>query len=72
MPRKKYSYDPACEDLAERFLVDMPERIDARDLAQAIQDTIEGFLSGATQRAIASADDALVQADGAAVVRRVA
>lgn len=39
---KKYSYDPACEDLAKHFL-DWNED-EAKELAQHIQDEIELWL----------------------------
>lgn len=42
--RKPYSYDSRCEDLAEYFLADRPHtQRDVCELAQALQDTVEGF-----------------------------
>lgn len=43
---KRYSYDPACEELARHFLSDLAPSSDqfARDLAQHLQDEIETWL----------------------------
>lgn len=44
---RKYSYDEECERLARHFLADerhVTERA-VRDLAQEIQDVVEGWLS---------------------------
>lgn len=48
---RRKSYDPRCYDLAELFLdgepeLNTPERIS--ELAQEIQDCIEGYIRGAT------------------------
>lgn len=42
------SYDPDCEDLAEKFLEDASPYTSAemKSLAQAIQDAIENWFSG--------------------------
>lgn len=51
MLKPKFSYDPECEKMARQFLDDDSDiakaeiDLDAPKLAQAIQNTIEGFLS---------------------------
>jgi hypothetical protein len=43
---KSFSYDPACETLAEHFLGDRPELKPLRQrLAQHIQEEVEGWLT---------------------------
>jgi hypothetical protein len=43
----KYSYDEKCEMLARFFLADFPQHTEdeVRELAQQIQNAIEGYLS---------------------------
>jgi hypothetical protein len=41
---QKYSYDPACEELARHFLGDLGFENMTRDLAQHVQDTVELWL----------------------------
>lgn len=44
MSNPKYSYDPACETLAEHFLADKPSHpLDKCELAQVIQDAVESW-----------------------------
>lgn len=41
---KQFSYDERCEDLAKHFLADdSPTEEQVRDLAQTIQDAVEGW-----------------------------
>lgn len=40
-----YSYDLACEELAEHFLGAGAERADIEELAQLVQDAVEGWFA---------------------------
>lgn len=48
---KTYSYDPACESLAEYFLGTVRKHEDVQDLAQHIQSAVEDWLFDQERRA---------------------
>jgi hypothetical protein len=57
MVKQPYSYDGACETLAEHFLSTVAERDAVKELAQHIQDAVEDWFQYIADKPVARAKD---------------